>query len=80
MILYKRIYGINIVVMASVFVASKTIRPKSKKKPEAEPVTEPVEEEEVIPYCDPTLFVKQRIKRTLSIPFYKINNAANITQ
>lgn len=76
--------------MASVFVASKTIRPKSKKKPEPvsvpvsviEPVIEPVEEEaeELTPYCDPTLFVKQRIKRTLSIPFYKINNAANITQ
>lgn len=82
LILYKRIYGINIVVMASVFVASKTIRPKSKKKPEPEPepVIEPVEEEEVIPYCDPSLFVKQRIKRTLSIPFYKINNATNITQ
>ena len=81
LILYKRIYGINIVVMASVFVASKTIRPKSKKKPEAEPVTEPVEEEaeELTPYCDPTLFVKHRIKRTLSIPFYKINKNVNIT-
>jgi hypothetical protein len=69
--------------MASVFVASKTIRPKSKKKPEPviEPVIEPVEDaEELTPYCDPSLFVKHRIKRTLSIPFYKINNATNITR
>lgn len=83
LILYKRIYRIDIVVMASVFVASKTIRPKSKKKPEPviEPVIEPVEDaEELTPYCDPSLFVKHRIKRTLSIPFYKINKATNITR
>jgi hypothetical protein len=43
-------------------------------------ITEPVVEEDVTPYCDPSLFVKQRIKRSLSIPFYKINKSVNITQ
>ena len=70
-----------------------TIRPKSKKKapaPEpvpvvtiAEPVviiTEPVVEEDVTPYCYLSLFVKRRINRRLSIPFYKLNKSVNITQ
>jgi hypothetical protein len=44
-------------------------------------VIEPVvETEHVTPYCDPELVVKQRIRRTLSIPFYKINKSMNITQ
>ena len=45
-------------------------------------VVEPdiVEPEHVTPYCDPELFVKQRIRRTLSIPFYKITKSMNITQ
>ena len=69
---------------------TRTIRPKSKKKvpePIPEPIlepaiiiTEPVVEEDVTPYCDPSLFVKRRIKRSLSIPFYKINKSVNITQ
>ena len=72
---------------------TRTIRPKSKKKapaPEpvpvvtiAEPVviiTEPVVEEDVTPYCDLSLFVKRRINRRLSIPFYKLNKSVNITQ
>lgn len=75
---------------------TRTIRPKSKKKAaepappaaaeEAEAldnigVIEPdIETEHVTPYCDPELFVKQRIRRTLSIPFYKINKSMNITQ
>lgn len=32
------------------------------------------------PYCDQELFVKRRINRTLTIPFYKITKAVNITQ
>jgi hypothetical protein len=74
---------------------TRTIRPKSKKKapaPETEPVpvvtiaepvviiTEPVVEEDVTPYCDLSLFVKRRINRRLSIPFYKLNKSVNITQ
>ena len=44
-------------------------------------IVEPdIETEDVTPYCDPELFVKQRIRRTLSIPFYKINKSMNITQ
>lgn len=44
-------------------------------------IVEPdIETEHVTPYCDPELFVKQRIRRTLSIPFYKINKSMNITQ
>jgi hypothetical protein len=70
----------------------RTIRPKSKKKALApEPAVEFIEpapvpapiiivEEDVTSYCDPSLFVKQRIKRSLSIPFYKINKSVNITQ
>ena len=49
----------------------------------AEPVviiTEPVIEEDVTPYCDLSLFVKRRINRRLSIPFYKLNKSVNITQ
>lgn len=74
---------------------TRTIRPKSKKKAPApapapapvvtiaEPVviiTEPVVEEDVTPYCDLSLFVKRRINRRLSIPFYKLNKSVNITQ
>jgi hypothetical protein len=36
--------------------------------------------EEVNPYCDPELFVKRQINRTLTIPFYKITKGVNITQ
>lgn len=43
-------------------------------------IAQVVESEDVTPYCDPELFVKQRIRRTLSIPFYKINKSMNITQ
>jgi hypothetical protein len=32
------------------------------------------------PYCDPELFVKRQIKRTITVPFYKITKAVNITQ
>jgi hypothetical protein len=72
---------------------TRTIRPKSKKKAPApalapvvivaEPVVivaEPVVEEDVTPYCDLSLFVKRRINRRLSIPFYKLNKSVNITQ
>jgi hypothetical protein len=31
-------------------------------------------------YCDPELFVKRQIKRTITVPFYKITKAVNITQ
>jgi len=31
-------------------------------------------------YCDPELFVKRKIKRTITVPFYKITKAVNITQ
>lgn len=43
-------------------------------------ITEPVVEEDVTPYCDLSLFVKRRINRRLSIPFYKLNKSVNITQ
>lgn len=32
------------------------------------------------PYCDQELFVKRQIKRTITVPFYKITKAVNITQ
>lgn len=68
------------------------IRPKKKiKEPEPEP--EPVPEEPIIEpvpapepepvvehYCDPALFNKQRIKRRLTIPFYKITRGVNVTE
>lgn len=72
------------------------IRPKKKiKEPEPvefvappvpEPVLEPVLEPESVirhvvdPYCDPELFNKQRIKRKLTIPFYKITRGVNVTE
>ena len=31
-------------------------------------------------YCDPELFVKRQIRRTVSLPFYKITNNAVLTQ
>ena len=67
--------------------------PESKPEPEPEPKVESkiesapepacaslFETEEIIPYCDPELFVKHQIKRTIAVPFYKINKAVNITQ
>ena len=69
------------------------IRPKKKIKepviePEpvpvveltAEPEPEPVAQRVVEPYCDPALFNKQRIKRRLTIPFYKITRGVNVTE
>lgn len=32
------------------------------------------------PYCDQELFVKRQIKRIITVPFYKITKAVNITQ
>ena len=32
------------------------------------------------PYCDQELFVKRQIKRTITVPFYKITKAVNIMQ
>ena len=32
------------------------------------------------PYCDQELFVKRQIKRTITVPFYKITKAVNIRQ
>lgn len=49
--------------------------------PVSEPVSEPAHEPEPVPvpepnhlttYCDPDLFVKKQIKRTITIPFHKI--------
>ena len=67
------------------------IRPKKKIKepviePEPVPVVEltaepePVAQRVVEPYCDPALFNKQRIKRRLTIPFYKITRGVNVTE
>ena len=50
-------------------------------EPAPEPAPEPVPEEPVVEhYCDPTLFNKQRIKRKLTIPFYKITRGVNVTK
>jgi hypothetical protein len=43
--------------------------------PEPEPVPETVPETVPEPYCDPSLFVKRQIRRTLSVPFYKITKS-----
>lgn len=32
------------------------------------------------PYCDPELFVQRQIKRTLTVPFYKITKTTNVSQ
>ena len=70
------------------------IRPKKKvKEPEPEPEPEPVPAPTPIvvpvplarqlvvePYCDPELFNPQRIKRKLSIPFYKISRGVNVKE
>ena len=66
------------------------IRPKKKVK-EPEPEPEPVPAPVVVPvplvrqlvaepYCDPELFKPQRIKRKLTIPFYKITRGVNVTE
>jgi hypothetical protein len=47
---------------------------------EPEPEPEPVAQRVVEPYCDPALFNKQRIKRRLTIPFYKITRGVNVTE
>ena len=62
------------------------IRPKKKiKEPEPAPAPapepEPVNRQVVVEhYCDPTLFNNQRIKRKLTIPFYKITRGVNVTE
>ena len=66
------------------------IRPKKKVKepesasdPESAPVVEPVPLARQLvtePYCDPELFKPQRIKRKLSIPFYKISRGVNVRE
>ena len=64
------------------------IRPKKKIKepvpepePAPEPAPEPVNRQVVVEhYCDPTLFNNQRIKRKLTIPFYKITRGVNVTE
>lgn len=65
------------------------IRPKKKiKEPVVvepvvvEPVVEPVPPARrvVESYCDPELFNPQRIKRKLTIPFYKITRGVNVTE
>jgi hypothetical protein len=70
--------------------SKKTVRAPEPATPEPAPATpepEPAvietineESDAVTPYCDPSLFVKQRIKRSLLIPFYKLNKSMNITQ
>ncbi len=50
-------------------------------EPVPAPVPEPEPEEPVVEhYCDPALFNKQRIKRKLTIPFYKITRGVNVTK
>ena len=56
---------------------TKLIRPKPKK-PAVEHNT--VVEETSDAYCDPELFVKRQIRRTLSLPFYKITKDVIIAQ
>ena len=62
------------------------IRPKKKIKepepaPAPEPEPEPMNRQVVVEhYCDPTLFNNQRIKRKLTIPFYKITRGVNVTE
>lgn len=69
---------------ASAVRPTRTIRPKPKKTQEVipviatpEPESEPEPEEQ---YCDPALFVKRQIRRTLSVPFYKITKSTIIVQ
>lgn len=45
------------------------LMPVPVPEPEPEPVPEPE------PYCDPSLFAKRKIRRTLSVPFYKITKS-----
>ena len=66
---------------ASAVRPTRTIRPKPKKTQEVIPAIE----SQVIPeteeqYCDPALFVKRQIRRTLSVPFYKITKSTIIVQ
>lgn len=79
--------------MATVINATRTtriIRPKKKVNqaestpvpdtPPPSPPPSPPPRECVVPYCDPDLFKKQRIKRTLMVPFYKITKGVNVTE
>jgi hypothetical protein len=77
---------------ATIKRTTKTIRPKSKKeKPtmnvvsdeakceEIQVYEEPVDKEQPV-YCDPELFVKRQIRRTISIPFYRLTTNTVVTQ
>ena len=69
----------------------KKIKEPESVEPESVPVTVPVptpivepgplvRQVVVEPYCDPELFSAQRIKRKLTIPFYKITRGVNVTE
>ena len=61
----------------------KVKEPESASEPESAPVVEPgplARQVVVEPYCDPELFKPQRIKRKLSIPFYKISRGVNVRE
>lgn len=79
--------------VSSSFVKKTTIRPKRKKEtttPVQEPISEPVVEVpltvDVAPapikeqYCDGNLFTEQQVKRSLTIPFYRIKHGVDVKQ
>jgi hypothetical protein len=58
---------------------SKPDEPEPESKPD-EPESKPDEPELPVSYCDPDLFVKHKITRTITIPFYKITKDVVISQ
>lgn len=70
-------------VLAKTNMRTIRVKPKNKipesKPDEQEPEQEP-ESEHPISYCDPELFVKHKITRTITIPFHKITKNVVISQ
>jgi len=54
----------------------------SSHSPSHSPSPEKILQENSIikPYCDPDLFVQRQVKRTITVPFYKITKNTNIEQ
>lgn len=65
-----------VTVTATASPTKRIIRPKKKAESISLKVENPVTE----PYCDPSLFTKRTIKRSITIPFYKIKYGINVTE
>ena len=77
------INGNNAIVLSRP-IAPPSHAPSTSPSPSPSPSSLPekiLEENSILkPYCDPELFVQRQIKRTITVPFYKITKNTNVQQ